>query len=400
MFTNTVTRPKEKVDKMIHEVGPSLSLRAPSLSLRSPRKAAVKNRLHQLKRCGMGPAPYEQTLKAFKDAYGEYFQEYSHKQICFRDLDHFTPKLRAQGFIDMSRNKDRWIKDLYDHSEQTEACRFSHLLFFKCSMAEPTNGNFLWQADKAAWVIRELKNLELDYNYLREYYWRLKIDVLSVPGETIWREFIGTCLRAYKCSQTRDMKSSKTETEPGLGFLLLAVKALCALYSLSADWEQGANLKAACLLKFVLEGPKGDNSQSKFMFMNLCIRLGLYSQAFQTYATTKVKEILVEPCAALAFNRIAFLYPFGSDAFRPHDQVDKALKFYVDALDQVPIHQKTALEADNYDLLVDFDHFTSRLQNSPIRRMLITERMRIERITGAEASDDILGCSKLTYLCY
>lgn len=231
--------------------------------------------------------------------------------------------------------------------------------------------------------MRELNSLRMDLFSLHPYCLPGKDENESNHyGPAILKEFVCTCVRAYKCSQASEIRIAETDVDPSEGFILLAVRALTHLGSIS----HANAVKAACLLNTLLGKPNGISRQAKLTFVHLCMALGLYSLAIQTYETIQVKEILIDSCSLFLFNQIAFSHPFECGSFRPCDELDKALAFYTDALRKVPKTQSIALEAENYRCALDLDEFASQLRNSPTRRMLLFERERIGRITGLSPS--------------
>ena len=250
------------------------------------------------------------------------------------------------------------------------------------------------------WVFRELNSLQLDFTQLTHFASRFDEDNTPDWVDNTLHAFISTCLRAYKCSQLRQINRGKADTDPGEGFLLLAARALADLSRYTSNIQQNYIGRAACLLKFILGKPNNNNSQAKLEFIRLSLDIGLYSQAFEAYEDVKVKEVLVEPCCPLLFHRLGFLHPFECGSFKPQKEVDNMLKFYVDALSKISRFQKIALEAGNYVQAIAMDDFARRLRDSMVRKMLIIERTRISHITGSPLDEDSTGLGKSTSMDY
>lgn len=169
---------------------------------------------------------------------------------------------------------------------------------------------------------------------------------------------------------------------------ILAVRALIVLWELHSDIKHV--VQAACLSTFLLEDSE-HNADATLRLINLLGYLGLLPLALQAYDKLDVKSLLIESCAPMLFNRIATMLPFSLDSRDHYKLMTGHLKFYGDSLAQIPRHQVTALDKENYVQAKHFDEFATTIQNSLTRRMLLRERRSITRLRRVVCDEDAMG---------
>ena len=199
------------------------------------------------------------------------------------------------------------------------------------------------------------------------------------------RVLIKQCLMLYKASRQHTAQLAATDTGPGDSACMLAARALIRLGSIATD--ESCIIQAACLLALLIDSSR-HNFGARLMFINVASHLGLPTLALKHYSELGVKEILSESCCPMAFCRVSSTLPFAGKSMERQEMMKKSLLFYGNALQQVPHHQKTALDNENYVPCIELEHFSDRIQNSMTRRMLIFERRRIARLCGQSADEN------------
>ena len=186
----------------------------------------------------------------------------------------------------------------------------------------------------------------------------------------------------YNIAYSIAKKTPEIDSEGGHQALMLALRSSTTYTVHAQDCRAFTRnlLRRACMLAR-LSRPGKENSDAKLIQLSHCFCSGQLSHAFETFNELGVKEILTDSLSPLLFTGLSLRHPFPSVSFSPYSQIGKFLKFYSDSLSNIPRYQKIALDWGNYTQALEFDKFSSRLQNSLTRQLLRYERRSISRLT-------------------
>ena len=236
------------------------------------------------------------------------------------------------------------------------------------------------------WIAREVNSLAIDFELADERHENL--ENTSKSNSRRYREsFVRRCLRLYSMARKHTIDLAPTDTSPEDEACVLAAKTLIKM---SQDHgERSHLLQAASLLSMLLEDSK-HNFNARLLLISLLYNLGLPTLALQHYSHLGVKEILFESCSPMIFTRLSSLLPFTGSKQDSMEMMRKGLKFYANALQQIPRHQLTSLKHENYTQCVKLDTFSHTMQVSLTRQLLMWERRRIALMRATPCDEENL----------
>ena len=206
--------------------------------------------------------------------------------------------------------------------------------------------------------------------------------------------FVCRCLRLYDISLYLNQELPITERHPADDAAILASMALIHVANTGLGT---ALLRSTAILETLLEGSK-HNYDALLIQIRLCLRLGLPSLAFEHYVQLSVKNMQQATLSWILYTHISMIHPYPyvhqhSTTEAPpiidmSEDITGALDWHAIADQTLSEYMIKMLREGQFDMLVDTLALQRSLKMGFSKLLLVSERLRIQNVTGAPIQKD------------